>query len=216
MGRADHHRLQGRIAGVGFGSGDRVVVGHWDHSPIGPFVDLMWATPEDERILVVPDERVGHFVRAVYEFDSVEVAVGMGAAWDGRTLAVWAGARRVALRVGPGLPFPPRPRWVTRWIEPPLARLLTGSRTFGVSPSGVREWYPAQRVHLVRAAEAAIDDRDLGPFAAPLPAVRFGFSEPPRVAALTEVAPVLWDPSGRLDRTLADLEVAVEGSQARS
>jgi hypothetical protein len=205
VGRPQRHRLEGRIAGLGFGSGDRVVVGHWDRSPVGPFVDLMWATPDDERVLVAPDERVASFVTAVYGFDRVEVAPDLGASWDGRTLAVWGAGRTVALVVGPGVPFPPRPLWVTRWPERSLGRLLTGARTYGTSPSGVREWYPARRLHRVERAEATVGGVDLGPLGAPLPALGVGFSEPPRWPTLTEVRPVLHDPAGRLDRTLARL-----------
>lgn len=32
---------------------------------------------------------------------------------------------------------------VTRWIEGPIARGVMGVRTYGVSPTGVREWYRA-------------------------------------------------------------------------
>jgi hypothetical protein len=199
------HRLDGRIAGLGFASGDRVVVGHWDRSPLGPFVDLMWATPQDERILFVAHERFGAFVTAVYSFDRVVVQPDLGAVWDGRTLGVWGGGRTVALTVGRGVPFPPRPLWVTRRVERPLGSWVTGSLTFGTSPTGVWEWYPARRVHRIVRAEATVDGVDLGALRPPLPAVGFGFSEPPRWPALTEVRPALHDPSGRLDARLTEL-----------
>ena len=35
--------LAGVIGAAGFASGDRVVVGHWHRSPIGPMSDVMWA-----------------------------------------------------------------------------------------------------------------------------------------------------------------------------
>lgn len=187
------------------------MVGHWDRSPVGAFVDLMWATPEDERILVVPDDRTGTFVTAVYEFDRVEVDPKLEAFWDGRTLAVVGRRRSVALRVGRAVPFPPRPLWVTRWVERPLGRLVTGSISYGTSPTGVREWYPARRVHRIVRAEARLDGVELGMLGAPLPSVRFGFSEPPRWPTLTEVAPRLEDPSGRLDDVLDALS-AVTGT----
>lgn len=196
---------------MGFASGDRVVVGHWDASPIGPFVDLMWATPEDERVLIVSDERAQAFVTAVYEFDRVQLDRRLEAFWDGRTLAVAGADRRVALRIGRGIPFPPRPLWVTRWIEPSIGRWVTGAVSYGTSPTGVREWYPARRVSRIVAADAWVGDQHLGRHGPPLPAVRFGFSEPPRWSALTEVRPRLEDPSGRLDRCLAELAPAEGG-----
>lgn len=190
---------------MGFASGDRIVVGHWDETPVGPFVDLMWATPDDERVLIVPDERTARFVTAVYEFDRVEVDGRLEGFWDGRTLAVVGRGRSVALRVAQGVPFPPRPLWVTRWVERPLGRLITGSVSYGTSPTGVREWYPAVRVHPIARAEARLAGVDLGSLARPLPEVRFGFSEPPRWPTLTEVRPRLEDPTGRLDRVLSEL-----------
>ena len=39
-------RFSGRIAGVGSGSGVRVVVGHWVDSPLGSFTDVMVAEPD--------------------------------------------------------------------------------------------------------------------------------------------------------------------------
>jgi hypothetical protein len=76
----------------------------------------------------------------------------------------------------------------------------------------VQEWYPARRVHRIVRAEATIDGVDLGPLRPPVPEVRFGFSEPPRWPALTEVRPVLHDPSGRLDARLVRL--AADGAGA--
>lgn len=196
--------LAGRIAGTGFASGDRVVVGHWDRSPVGPFVDLMWAEPDGRRVLVVPDERAAAFVTAVYGFDAVEVVATMAAAWDGRRLTVDAGRRRVELVAGRGVPIPgPRPAWLTRHVEGPVARALLGVRTYGVSPTGVREWYRASRWSPLRAAEAAVDGRSCGPMGPVSPACGFGFSEPPRRPSLTAVRPLLEDPSGRLDMLLA-------------
>lgn len=35
--------MAGSIVSSGFASGDRVVVGHWHETPIGPITDVMWA-----------------------------------------------------------------------------------------------------------------------------------------------------------------------------
>ena len=34
---------------------------------------------------------------------------------------------------------------VTRWVQDPIARVTMGVRTYGKSPTGVREWYRAPR-----------------------------------------------------------------------
>jgi hypothetical protein len=110
---------------------------------------------------------------------------------------------RLTFRVGRGLPFPPRPLWVTRYVEAPIARRLLTVDTYGVSPSGVREWYRARRLHRVVGVDThGLPLGVIGPVA---PSCRFGFSEPPVRPSLTEIRPVLQDPTGRLDAVLEEL-----------
>jgi hypothetical protein len=181
------------------------VVGSWTASPIGPFTDVMWASARGERVLLVSSERAGRFVSAVYGFERVDV-VPMDAKLDARRLDVEAGSLRLHLEAGPGWRIPLRglrPLPVTRWIEGPLARLVLGVRTYGVSPSGVREWYVADEYRAVTSAEASVAGRDLGALQRLWTASGFGFSEPPKGPAMVRVRPVLVDPSGRLDRLVA-------------
>lgn len=42
-GRLSRYELIGTISKVGFSSGHRFVVGHWESSPVGPLNDVMWA-----------------------------------------------------------------------------------------------------------------------------------------------------------------------------
>ena len=39
-----------------------MVVGVWSASPFGAFADVMVQTPDDDRILLAPDERIADFV----------------------------------------------------------------------------------------------------------------------------------------------------------
>jgi hypothetical protein len=223
--RAGESRLElrGRILGCGFTSGDRVVVGMWDDSPIGAFADVMWAEPDGTRVLYA-DERAATFITAVYEFDRV-VHAPVEATWDGRSLEVAftggspgeaagdgaAGRARTELHFtcGRGVPFPPRPPWVTRRIEAPIARRLFGVETYGVSPTEVQEWYRARRWHRVREARGFVGGRSLGDIAPVAPRCGFGFSEAPELPSLTEVRPLLVDRSGRLGQVVARLAVGV-------
>lgn len=198
------HELRGIIAATGFASGDRVVVGHWAASPIGPMSDVMWAAPDGQRTLFVGERRIADFITAVYDFDRVEV-VPTEVSGDGRGLSVASGDRTVHLVAGKGWRFPPRPPWVTRLVEAPVARLVMGVRTYGTSPSGVREWYRTDVWRPVRAGSASIGGRALGALAPVDPPCRFGFSEPPRRPSVVVVRPLLEDPTGRLDATLAAL-----------
>jgi len=201
-GSAHRQVMAGVIAACGFSSGDRVVIGHWWQSPIGAFTDVMWAEPDGVRVLYAPDARVARFVTSVYRFDRTEV-VPFRTQGDARHLVVEVADRRVELISGRGIPIPfRRPRWFTRYVEGPIARALMDVRTYGVSPTGVREWYQADVWRPVREAAASIGGRDLGARARVEPAVHFGFSEPPGRPSMVDLHTVLDDPSGRLDVVL--------------
>ncbi len=80
-----------------------------------------------------------------------------------------------------------------------------GLRTFGTSPTGVREWYQALAWRPVVTGAARLDGRSLGALGPVEPPLGVGFSEPPRRPSMVLVRPVLEDPSGRLDDILAGL-----------
>jgi hypothetical protein len=179
--------LDGRIVSAGFASGDRFVIGDWHSTPIGAMNDVMWARASGERVLLAPDTRVAEFVCSVYRFDRVEV-VPFAVEGDRRSLTVHAGPVHVDVRTGLTIRLPVvRPRWFTRFVEDPIARVLLDVRTYGVSPTGVREWYRSTAFRLVRSATASIDGCDLGSWGAARPALRVGFGEAPRFASIVEL-----------------------------
>jgi hypothetical protein len=202
----DRYELAGTIGNVGFSSGHRFVVGRWDESPVGPMNDVMWARPDGVRILLVDRREASEFITAVYRFDAVRVTP-LSCRMDGSVLEVTAGDLHITMRAGKRWPIPLgrlRRRAVFRPLERLLARALLGVHTFGVSPTGVREWYRADQYRRVVAAEASLAGRDLGhlvPFHEP---ARFGFSEPPRHPAIVRVRPLLEDPSGGLGAVLSE------------
>lgn len=199
------HRLRGVITSAGFASGDRIVVGAWASGPIGPMDDVMWVRPDGERVLLAPSRAVADFVTAVYRFDAVEV-VPLSVSVDRRHLRLDAGALRMSVTAGRGWAIPLaalRPPVVTRYVEGPVARALMGVHTFGVTPSGVHEWYQADEHRPLVAGAARLDGVDLGPLAPIRPPLAVGVSEPPERPSMVRVRPLLWDPAGRLDRVLA-------------
>jgi hypothetical protein len=168
--------------------------------------DVMWARPDGSRVLLAPRQQVADFVTAVYTFDQVEI-LPIEVGFDGRRLDLRAGRLQVVMQAGPGwrLPFPGlRPPWFTRWIEARVALPLLGVRPYGVSATGVRQWYRAHEYRRVVEARATVDGVDLGslrPFEEP---VRFGFSGPPRQPSVVLLRSVLLDPSGRLAALVHD------------
>ncbi len=185
--------LRGHIGAAGFASGDRLVVGAWTSGPLGPMTDVMWAQPDGTRVLLAPSRAVAEFITAAYRFDRIEVVEVQGG-WDGHGLAVDAGPLSIRLSTGRGWPLPPhalRPPWFTRYVEGPIARLTLGVRTYGVTPTGVREWYRADHWWPVDSGSATADGVDLGAMGPVDPPCRFGFSEPPKRPSVTAVRPLL-------------------------
>ncbi len=155
----------------------------------------MWATPSGQRWLVASRRDVADFVAGIYHFDRV-VVTPLDVDSDPRRLDFRAPdlGLEVEMEAGRGWPIPlprRRPTWFTRRVEAPIARRLLRVEPYGVSPTGVREWYQASRYRPLTAARASIHGADLGPMGPLRPAVGFGFSEPPRRPSLVEVTTVV-------------------------
>lgn len=186
--------MRGVITSVGFESGDRFVIGDWKRGPIGPMTDIMWARPDGERVLLAPSCEVADFVSAIYAFDRVWVVPFTVSSRPG-ALRVAAGTVRIGVDGGPPIPIPgPRPSWVTRYVEQPIARVLLGVSTYGVSPTGVEEWYRALALRWVTDARAWLFGKDLGAMTEVDPPVGVGFTEPPRRPSMVTVWPLLRRP----------------------
>jgi hypothetical protein len=210
-------RLSGTISSVAFETGDRFVIGSWDESPIGAFDDVMWARPDGSTVLVASGAAVRDFVCGIYSFDEVIVAPLVVQRDRTRTIDVTlrSDATRLDLslragRSGGAIPFR-RPLWFTRWIEGPVARITMGVRTYGVSPTGVAEWYQARSWRWVTAASGRLDGIDLGPVGRFERPCGFGFSDPPRRPAIVSVRPALSPPGGEPLEVVGPVERLGEG-----
>ena len=199
-------RLEGTIAGCGFASGDRFVAGIWERGPLGPMNDLMWARSDGTRVLLAPSGDVAAFVGGVYDFDETEVVPFELIRSHAQALHLRAGPVELELQSErPSRLFALRPKALRRsrvWVrlEDLLLRPLVGRfvlrgaegvRGYGVSPSGVREWYTIDSYARVTHARGRINGRNLGDMAPLDPPVRFGFSEFPTKPALVRCAPLL-------------------------
>src|SRR3954465_11262989 len=92
-------RFVGWIAGMGTSSGTRVVLGHWQRSPFGPFSDVMLERADGERLVLAPTRQTAEFIGATYVFDTVRVLpVQVGVA--GNTWTVTAGSLELRFVTG--------------------------------------------------------------------------------------------------------------------
>jgi hypothetical protein len=197
--------LEGRIAGVGFASGDRFVIGLWRRGPLGPMSDVMWAQPDGKRILLAPSKEAADFIGTIYDFDEVRV-VGFAVRESADGFEVNAGP--VCVEAGGGAPyrlFALRPRMLRRalvWVRVEdfllrraIGRLLLGGaegvRAFGETRSGIKEWYRIDSYRPIVAAHATVDRRDLGALRPLSPPLGFGFSEFPSRPAIVACSPLL-------------------------
>lgn len=188
MPRPRDEHLRGTISAFGLASGDRIVIGAWRSAPGGAFADVMWARPDDGRLLLAPDDRAARYVAGIYLFDQIEVVPFTWAATPA-TLSLRAGPLEADLVAGGGMRVPvARPWWFTRRVEGPIARRLLGVEVHGTSPRGAEEWYQARAWRWVREATVRVDGEDQGEVGPPTPALGVGFSEPPPRASITDVA----------------------------
>ena len=159
----------------------------------------MWARPDGSRLLLAATPEATEYVGGVYGFD--EVVVGpLRVSFDGRELHLHAPGLALELHLhgGRGLSVPwPRPAWFTRWVEGPIAHRLLGVNTYGVSPSGVEEWYRAVSIRRILSGWASVGGRDFGRLGPIDPPAGFGFSEPPRFPTMVGVHPLLERPLER-------------------
>jgi hypothetical protein len=189
-------RYQGRIAGVGTTSGTRLVVGHWAHTPLGSFSDVMVERPDGHRVLLAPSAVVRDVIEATYVFDEVRLEPVSVVETDGS----WqVSSPSLSLRIGFGRrsglgwllrAVPARLATSTRWatlVDPVAARVLDGVRTRGVAREGRQEWYGATDLRLLTSASGSFDGDPLGSLAPVDPPCRFGFSSTPRTPSVTSV-----------------------------
>lgn len=192
----ERQRFEGRIVGVGTTSGVRLVLGHWERTPLGQFSDVMVETADGHRVLLAPRQDVADFVASIYTFDEVrlepvrvEVA---GRRWTVTTPSLtleFGTSSRTALgrllRLVPDR-LATSPVWCT--VTDPVARVvLRGVRTRGSARAGRHEYYGATDAHAVTAARGRFEGADLGTLAPVDPPCRFGFSSTPRRPQVTSV-----------------------------
>ncbi|MFI8836251.1 hypothetical protein ACIGPN_35515 [Streptomyces afghaniensis] len=195
-GRRSQLRFDGWIAGVGTSSGTRVVLGHWQRSPFGPFSDVMIERADGERLLLAPSRRTADFVGGIYSFDEVRV-VPVDVSVEDDTWTVTAGPLELRFTVGRRRPagfllrsvpgaVAARPAWAAL-TNGPAHLLPTHVRTRGRAGARHREWYGVRDMRPVGAVSAVFEGRDLGVMAPVEPPVRFGFGSVPRKPSLTRV-----------------------------
>jgi hypothetical protein len=186
--------VRGTITALGFASGHRFLVGDWRESPLGRTIDVMQIDPNGDRRLLVPDDASADFITAIYVFDKVHVGP-LEVHGDGRSTRVVGHGVELLARAGRLRPVPfPRPLWVTKHVEAPIARKLMGVHTYGTSPTGAREWYQTRGWRWVTAGMATVDGVSLGALTDVTRPVGVGFTDPPLRPSIVDVRVAIHPP----------------------
>ncbi len=173
-------KFDGRISSSGFESGDRIVIGDWTHSPLGEFTNIMWAQPDGTRVLLSPSEAHAKYVSQLYNFEEVNV-VDINVERHHRGINVTAGDLVISYRWRRGIAFPlNRPRWLIASVENWFAGIFFGTKTYGLTCNGLREWYCVRGLASLSTANATNAGNDLGEMRPFEVTACFGFSEPPK------------------------------------
>lgn len=181
-------RFDGWIGGLGTAAGLRYVIGHWPHSPLGPFTDVMVERPDGHRLLLAPSAAVAGFVGATYTFDEVRyVPVDLRSLGSEYVLTAGPLGSRFTLggRSALGLLLRAVPwrlataPWWIATIDAIARRVLPGVRTVGSAGGGRTEYYGAQDLHRIVAATTTYDGVDQGALRPVSPPVHFGFGSTP-------------------------------------
>jgi hypothetical protein len=200
LARSKREQFTGWIAGFGTGSGHRVVIGHWHTSPYGAVTDAMVEDRAGHRTLYAPTPQLADLLSAAYGFHDVQVAAC--SAWrSGPRWRVQAGPLQVSFAIGRrnllgwllwAMPaaLARTPFWVDL-LDLPARWLLAGVRTRGRTRDGRRQWYGAQDLHPIIAANATLCGRDLGALRAVQPPVGFGFGSVPGRPSLVHLTTMI-------------------------
>lgn len=172
--------FEGRISSSGFASGDRIVIGDWNNSPLGSFTNVMWAKPDGTRVLLSPSQKHADYVSTLYNFEEVHVAP-IEVIRKSKCIEIKAPPLEIKLRWGFefGLPIP-RPRWFISTVEQWVANAFYGTNTYGLTCNGLREWYCVYSLSKIKHASGECEGVDLGNLSNFEINACFGFSEPPK------------------------------------
>jgi len=185
------HKFEGRISSSAFSSGDIVVIGDWEKSPLGTFTNIMWMKPSGKRILLSPSKKHADYVSNLYQFEEV-ITVPIEVKREKFRIEISAGTLDVSMVWKKGWRIPiNRPRWFISTIEQFVAKLFFGTRTYGRTNNGLREWYCIRRLSKIVDSVASENGITFGQKAVIETKACFGFTNPPKKPTSVELCSII-------------------------
>ena len=174
------HKFEGRISSSGFSSGDIIVIGDWEKSPLGAFTNIMWMKPNGKRILLSPSNEHADYVSSLYQFEEV-IILPIEVKRERFRIEISAGSLDVSMKWKKGWRIPKyRPLWFISTIEQFAARIFFGTRTYGRTNNGLREWYCIHELSKIVDSVASDNGKQFGQKTAIQTKTCFGFTNPPK------------------------------------
>lgn len=179
--------FNGQIFSSGFDSGNRIVIGNWKDSPYGKFTDVMWAKPNGDKILIVPNKELSDFISGMYSFDDI-IITELNIEEKKNQLIINAKELKCELKWSNGIKIPiNRPLWFISSIEYIFGLIFFKTKTHGTTMDGRQEWYAVDKISNLISAKVKINGEDLGGMRRFEPNANFGFSEPRKKPSAVEI-----------------------------
>ena len=184
-------RFEGRISASSFSTGERIVIGDWSKSPLGKFVNIMWARPNGRRILISPSEKCAEYVSKIYSFEEV-IIQPIEIKRNTNKIEIKALDLKLIFEWKSFFPLPiNRPRWFISTIENFIGNLVFGSKTFGKTRDGRKEWYMIKGISFISKAHGENRGESFGTIEYHKIPALFGFSEPPKRPSSVKVVSLI-------------------------
>lgn len=179
--------FRGQIFSSGFDSGNRIVVGNWKDTPYGTFTDIMWAKPNGDKILIVPNKELSDFISGMYSFDEI-IITELNIEEKTNQLMINTNELNCELKWSKGIKIPRyRPLWFISSIEYMFGLIFFKTKTHGTTMDGRQEWYAVDKISNLISAKVMINGEDLGSMRSFEPNANFGFSEPRKKPSAVEI-----------------------------
>ncbi len=174
--------FEGRITSCGFSSGDRIVIGTWINTPFGSFSDIMWAKPDGTKVLIAPNQKIANYISSLYDFDIIKIEK-LDIESDENMMKIETKNLNCHFEWSRGVSFliKKRPLWFVASIEYFFGWLIFGTKTYGKTKNGKKEWYAVDRLSRLTLADVEFNGKNLGGQTKFHPKANFGFSDPPKM-----------------------------------
>jgi len=126
--------------------------------------------------------KIANYISSLYDFDIIKIE-DLKIEHSGSMMKVQTKDLNCHFEWSKGVSFliKKRPLWFVASIEYFFGWLIFGTKTYGKTKNGRREWYAVDRLSKLTLAKAEFKKKNLGEYTKFHPKANFGFSDPPKM-----------------------------------